>query len=217
MGFFETPPPFQPPEEFPQPEWIGPPEGVLGGVVPVQVIVARTANVLIAATHFAVYPNGLTFEIRGLVHEPAPRGRRSGMLWDDGDPHTALRIGILFADGRRVTNLSQDWPTGDDEPAGPTLICQGGGGGERSFDQGYWVWPAPPPGPLVVVAEWPAEAVPESRATIEAGLLDDARSRIEEVWPDSRPASGGWTSRLTSSGARPRPSEPAPPGAGPSE
>lgn len=59
---------------------------------------------------------------------------------------------------------------------------------------GWWLWPSPPPGPLVVVAEWPAHGVADSRATVAADLIEDARSRIPEVWP-SGPAGSGYTVR----------------------
>ena len=71
MGFFEQPPPAEPPEEPPQPEWIGPPEGTLGGVVPVQLALAATDRVLLAVTDVAVYPNGVS--LRGFLRQAEGR------------------------------------------------------------------------------------------------------------------------------------------------
>lgn len=193
-----------------QPPWIGPPEGVLGGVVPQQLLIARTENVMLVASHITVFPNGIAFELSGLIRElpPERRGLHRGLIWDEGDPETMLRIGVLFADGRRVSNINRRFPTSDEEPTDPVMIEQGGGGGDRSFRQGWWVWPAPPPGALVLVAEWPALSVPESRATIDAPLIEDARTRILEVWPSSGPSSGGWESqRFDLFGVPPPPEE----------
>lgn len=53
------------------------------------------------------------------------------------------------------------------------------------------MWPAVPPGPLVLVTEWPAQDVPESRATIESDLIQEARGRILGVWPSTGPGPGG--------------------------
>jgi hypothetical protein len=194
MGFFDPIPPAEPLVEQPQPEWSGPPEGVLGGVLALQLALARTDRVLLAATDIAVYPNGLEFSIRGLLRDGPQPGEYRPFLLHEEDPRTMLRVGALYPDGRRASNVGRAaLPEGDGEPTGPILWARGGGGGERSFNQGWWLWPLPPPGPLVLVVEWPAYEVPESRATIDAGLIEDARSRIQEVWPSS-PAAGGYTS-----------------------
>lgn len=201
MSFFDPLPEPEPYEEVPQPEWMGPPEGVLGGLLALQAVLARTDDVLLAVSHIAVYPNGLTIEMHGLLREEA--GRRRGLLSDEPDPDTALRFGVLLADGRRAASTGRSWPESDDEP-GPVLMERGGGGSDRSFRRGWWLWPAPPAGPLVLVAEWPARSVPESRVTIEARALEDARSRILEVWP-SGPSRTGTSGAVVLGGRVPDP------------
>lgn len=197
MGFFEPPPPAEPPEEPPQPEWSGPPEGTLGGVVPLQLAVAATDRVLLAVTDIAVYPNGVGFTLRGFVRDREERSWPFMALDGREDPQTMLRLGVLYPDGRRADNLGLGFPACDPDPAVPILLSPGGGGGCRSFTQEWWVWPAPPPGPLVVVVEWPAQDVPESRAAIGGALIDEARGRIREVWPSRSPARGGRWSTFT--------------------
>ena len=191
MGFFEQPPPAEPPEEPPQPEWIGPPEGTLGGVVPVQLALAATDRVLLAVTDVAVYPNGVS--LRGFLRQAEGRSMPPiHPFFEAGeDPRTMLRVGALFPDGRRAVSPGGAFPEGDPDPSAPVLVPRGGGGGTRTFVQEWWLWPAPPPGPLVLVTEWPARGVPEARATIEGDLIEEARGRILEVWPSTGPASGG--------------------------
>jgi hypothetical protein len=44
----------------------------------------------------------------------------------------------------------------------------GGGGGSGAFEWHDWLWPLPPPGPLVFVCAWPALALPETRTELDA-------------------------------------------------
>jgi hypothetical protein len=54
-----------------QPEWRRPPEGWLGGVLPVAPVVARNSRGAIFVTDLAVYPTGLAFDLR-VILRPAP-------------------------------------------------------------------------------------------------------------------------------------------------
>jgi hypothetical protein len=49
---------------------------------------------------------------------------------------------------------------------------------------GHWVWPLPPPGPFTFVCEWPARAIAESGAEIDAGSILEAAGRAVTFWPD---------------------------------
>ncbi len=53
----------------------------------------------------------------------------------------------------------------------------GGGGGGRRYDMGYWVWPLPPPGPVTFVCEWPAYGIPENHVVVEGALFLAAAGR----------------------------------------
>jgi hypothetical protein len=59
-----------------------------------------------------------------------------------------------------------------------------GGVGGSAWDMEHWVWPPPPPGPLAFVCEWPARAIAESRAEINAGSILEAAGRTVTLWPD---------------------------------
>lgn len=196
MSFFDEPePPPRPPPEPPQPEWIGPPDNILGAPVPVELLVARSPDAVVVARSVVAYPNGVSFvlDVR----------RRTGKMWDDplgmhagfrGAPEaqdTALRFGVGFSDGSKATVDRLPRWAGADQARGPVLIGRGGGGGGTRWEMGYWLWPLPPDGPLAFVAEWPAEGILETRVEIDAGLLREAAGRAEKLWDENPGPSGG--------------------------
>jgi hypothetical protein len=104
----------------------------------------------------------------------------------EGDPlpDELLRFGVQFADGRKATNLDRPSYDPDREPDRPVLNQHGGGGGGLAWDMEHWVWPLPPPGPFTFVCEWPARAIAESGAEIDAGSILEAAGRAVTFWPD---------------------------------
>jgi len=171
--FFEPPPPPpEPPEEHRQPEWFGPPDNVLGVVVPLDVTLARTSELALAVRGAVAYPTGIEFDVCLLLREPMQdpfdwhpfhRPREGSEL-----PPEILRLGVQFADGAKATNLGMPFfPQGPDErPPGPILMPRGGGGGGRRWDVSFWLWPLPPRGELTLVCEWPVRAVELTRVEI---------------------------------------------------
>jgi hypothetical protein len=148
MNFFpDVPPPGDrdEPEELPQPAWAGPPEDVLPGVVPVELILGRSDSAVVMLTGMRAFPTGLGMRlyvrVRGRVHG----GDLDSEIFDgpythdrDADWQTGrLKWGFELADGRRVTNVDPppEPPHYDDErfpswaPDRPVLIGGGGGGG----------------------------------------------------------------------------------------
>jgi hypothetical protein len=205
VTFFEPPsrPELEPPVEPRQPAWFGPPDNVLGRAVSMEPLVFRNDSAAVLIDRFVVYPTGVEFQvdvrIRVAEQELWPLDwphRRPRQDPDGGLPDDLLRLGVLFADQRKATTLDQMHPYGgEDEPSGPLLIERGGGGGGHRWEQGLWLWPLPPPGPLVVVVEWPARGLVETRAQRDAGLLVEAAAQAVELWPEDppdRPATGGW-------------------------
>jgi hypothetical protein len=112
VSFFEPPPP-EPltPEEFEVPEWYGPPQGVLGGVVPLELLLARSDKAAVVIESATVYPTGMEFVIDVRWRERSeewlfPEGferrrRRAG----GGLPDELFRSGVQFADGSKATSL----------------------------------------------------------------------------------------------------------------
>jgi hypothetical protein len=55
---------------FDQPEWFGSPRGWLGGVVPLEVAVARSAKAAVFLTRFVAYPTGFSMTANALARSP---------------------------------------------------------------------------------------------------------------------------------------------------
>ena len=188
MSFFE-PPPWRPPEDGGRwpPPWLKPPEAVLPGIVPVELLLARTDTHAVLAVDLLAYPTGLDFALATRRHPSQPRERhRRGQLRDHGPfGDRGLRFEIRFADGYVVSNHPRHRPRNleAEAPDQPMLYEGGGGGGEDGWRIQQWLWGLPPPGPLVFVCEWPARQIPESRVEIDAALVLEAASRAVPVWP----------------------------------
>jgi hypothetical protein len=174
------------------PAWLGPPHNVLPGIAPVELIIARTNETVVATAGIRAYPEGFEFTLslrlrtlsaREEQHFPYLLDYRS--LEGEAFPDEFLRFGVQFVDGRKATNL--DRPPDDQDgqaPGGPVLQQHGGGGGGAAWDMEYWVWPLPPAGPFAFVCEWPSRGIAESRAEIDAGLILDAAGRAVTLWHD---------------------------------
>jgi len=61
MSFFELPA-WRPPAEYRAPTWVSGPEGMVPGVVPVELLVARTDTHAVLVDGLLVYPTG--FEVQ---------------------------------------------------------------------------------------------------------------------------------------------------------
>lgn len=202
MGFFEPPPP---PEPEPQPDrrqppWAGPPDNIVGQPVVLDPVVFRGDRVAVVVSGFVAYPTGVELMVSVRAREseedlwpfgPESFHRRRGRSADGGGlPDDLLRFGVLFADGATATTLGGPDPwriDPDEEPTGPLLAMRSGSGGGNRWDQEWWLWPLPPPGRLVLVVEWPARGIPETRAELDAGALVEGAALAVALWPADRP------------------------------
>jgi hypothetical protein len=169
----------------------------VGGVMPTQVLLARSDAAAVTLRGLAVFPDGFSFTVNTYIRRRSPgsRDRSShggGLAFhvhtdvdDDGNlaPHV-LRFGLEFADGGRATNLDhvRDSTHVDDGTHG--LQSGGGGGGDRSFSLRYWAWPVPTAGPLAVICEWPEYDIGEIRTEVPAELFAAALDQAHPIWPD---------------------------------
>lgn len=197
--FFEAPPPPPEPKEYHPPPWLGPPANMIGGAVPLQLVIARRKAVAVAVMNARAYPTGLEFTVsvrrprgRSALEEP-PFGCRP-VSGGEIEPEI-FRFGVQFSDGRKATSLGGFPHLPDEEPPGPVLVMRGGSGGGGQWDHGFWLYPLPPPGTLAFVCEWPSEGVSLSRVEVDASLVREPADQAEELWEDKgRSAGGGWTS-----------------------
>jgi hypothetical protein len=196
MGFFDmiaaASDDAEPPPEPVTPAWYKQ-EDVVPRLVAVERVLAQTEDAAIAMSGLWCYPNGFEFGIDVVLRKPDRRGRLlSAMqmhhMLEAGDPipPEVLRVGLQWSDGTRLTNLPRSsgaWPRGKG-PDGPIMLPGGRGGGNRSHNYQFWVWPLPPPGPMTVVCEWPHFHIGQTETTIDAQVILDAAARAVPLWPE---------------------------------
>jgi hypothetical protein len=185
MSFFALPA-WQPPSGYRIPAWLRPPEAMVPGIVPVELLLARTDTDAVLVTDLRAYPTGLEFV---LTVRPRP-GRPDSRRYDpDRAPRDLryhdLRLELRFADGHTPSNDPWRWPRTfeTEQPDPPLLYYHGGSGSERGWRSRHWLWGLPPPGPLAFVCQWLAGQIPTSGVEIDARLVLDAARRAAPVWP----------------------------------
>ena len=203
MTFFPDPPePFEPhePDNYPPlPVWLSAPLDMIPGVVAVELTLGRSEAAAVFLSGIRAFPSGLDMILSIRCRSPAPVGELSRNFFEhrpeagatDAEWEAArLKWGFEFADGRRVTNVD---PTRQEQfldpwqpsPAidSPVLSGVGGGGGDRSWDGTYWLWPLPPPGRLRVACQWLAQGVAETVQDLDGQPFLDAAERSRPIWP----------------------------------
>ena len=193
MSFFDSipqPPPPPEPVQRPRPAWMHP-EAVIPGSVQAELVLIRTGRVAVAIGSIRAYPNGFEFTAHvrvrladetepGLLDPFVRRRRREGQVPDD-----ALRLGVMYADGRRAATTGGHWRPDDDADPGSLVLRQAGGGGNaRRWDGQFWVHPLPPEGPVTFVVSWLSHGVAEARAELDGSAIRSAAGRAVILWPE---------------------------------
>jgi hypothetical protein len=193
VSFFPPDPPeddIEGVEHEPSPWW-RPSDDELAAIFPIGETIARNDTVALILTMARVYGNGVEFVIDRRIR----RGGTSRRAWQEMqfqlhdhfgrfDPDR-LRYGVVLGDGQQ---LILDQPSGSygvtPEKHSLTMSRGGGGGSEDfyTFDDGMWLWPLPPEGPLEVVAQWPAFGVPESHVVLDSAPLRQLAALARPVW-----------------------------------
>lgn len=179
------------------PPWFGPPEDVIGEAAGAGFVLARTDALALAVWGITAFPTGITFSlviVRRAIDDGFDPDMDTDMAmhryWrarrhhpDQPLPDDLLRFGVEFADGRKATNLGRNWDLPESqEPLGPILSQRGGGGGGRTYEHGWWLWPLPPGDRLAFVTEWPAQGLGLTRHEIDAEPLRRAAERARPIW-----------------------------------
>jgi hypothetical protein len=220
MSFFDSIPEPPPPEPVRQcrPAWMRS-DAVIPGSVLAEVVLVRTEQVAVTVGSVRAYPNGFEFtlhtrlrredETGPIVGDPLERHGRRG----EQAPEDVLRLGVMYADGRRAATTGGHWrPDDDDDPQRLVLHQNCGGGSARWWDGDLWAYPLPPEGPVTFVVSWLRHGVGETRADLDGAAIREAARRAVVLWPEE-PEFGlggayGWRSNRVTAG------EPDDPGAG---
>jgi hypothetical protein len=186
------------------------PDAVIPGPVPAEVLMIRTEQVAVAIGGVRAYPNGFEFTVHVRVrgademepgwHDPFDRHGRGREA-----PGEVLRLGVMYADGRRAAITGGCSPPGDEADPGRLVLRQGGSGGNaQRWDGEFWVYPVPPEGPVTFVASWLKYGVAETRAELDGSAIRAAAGRAVLLWPeepDVEPGGGyAWSSGVITAG-----------------
>ena len=203
MSFFESfpdPPPPPPRGLTLRSPWLAS-ETVIPGSVPGELLLVHTDAIAVAVGGLRAFPNGLEFTVHvrlRRVDEASPYGLYDPFSNHDpgsrGRGEQQVRLGVLFADGRRAVNQS-GWRSERDysESGEPLLRAQGSGGSSLRWDADFWLYPLPPDGPLTFIVSSAAYGVTEARGEVDASAIRAAAGRAIDLWPGdpSREGAGG--------------------------
>jgi hypothetical protein len=137
MSFFE--PPARPAEGVfravvvSPPAWLGPPHNALPGIAPLELVIARTEETVVALAGIQAYPAGFGFTLCLRLRNVSAREEQQfpylldrAPFGDDPFPDEFFRFGVQFADGRKATNLDEPSYDPEHEPDRPVLLQHGG-------------------------------------------------------------------------------------------
>jgi hypothetical protein len=168
------------------------PDNEIPVAVPLNAVLARTEDVVLALLGLRVHTTGLAFDLAARVRpEAAGRVQLDDVLW--GHRHgagQAFLFGVEFSDGRRASTAVPR--TGVPAPGlasgGDVVLSQGGGsGGPTSVDQSWWLAPLPPEGPLRFVVRCEPLGITETSVELDGAVIRRAADGVIQLWPWAPP------------------------------
>ena len=159
----------------------GPPGDEVGMLALSSFVLARTAEVVVAVRGITAYSDGLHIAVVVLFADHVRSEDLAYSLQEYSRSPGRFRFGLAFSDGRTATSGQRDAP--DVEKNGTVqLKMLGAGQHELMWNGEYWLWPLPPPGPLVVGCRWPDRGIPETLVQIDPEPLLSAAALSRSVW-----------------------------------
>lgn len=178
--------------------WWGPPPGGPLRVVPLgepPLEVGRSVSVIASMQSVQVGPDGFGFSLVLESRRPwllPPILQPSEILVPGRAPehHTGpdtLRLGLVFADGRRADSLQPFFRWDPAMPSEPRLLLLGSRSeitrfnDRRLFERhvlvaDWWVWPTPPAGTVELRVDWPAEMLSGLASFDGRDLVNDSQA-----------------------------------------
>jgi hypothetical protein len=158
--------------------------GWIGGFVPWHPVLLRSPKACAVLTEVQAFPEGLWFHIDvQFVDEREDADRVKG-IWP------AFDLSVTYADGR-VASTRDRWD-GDGIPDHPLLqfVRMGGSGSGPLIERRCegWLWPLPPDGPVIWMAEWGAMGAGKTSTTLDGGDLSERARQAREIlrWDPSK-------------------------------
>jgi hypothetical protein len=186
MGFFVLPDP-------PAPDLVDEDEIELtapwiGTAIAINAVAARSAEAAIVVSGIVVHQDSFELTITTHVRRPGPYDHFMGpRTWhgEIGITDRHLRVGLLWADGGRATNLDgwgHHWP---DATAPEHWLDEGsGGGGGATYEQQFFAGPVPDSAGLQLVVEWPAYGIGDTYLDLPAAEMAAGARLARPVWAD---------------------------------
>lgn len=153
-------------------------------------VLGRTDDAVVALVGVSAYTTGLHLDVVVRLRV-RPQDMQHGSLhdlvtgWGSGGQGAAgLLLGLEYADGRTASSLGgpRGLPFGAEDDDESVLVAQGSGGSDLSVDQGWWLSPLPPDGPLVVVCAFQTVGIGETRTELSQEWTT-AGNRAQVLWP----------------------------------
>lgn len=159
----------------------GPPSDEVGVLALSSFLLARTAEVVVAVRGITAYSDGLHLAVVVLFSDEARSEDLAYSLQEYSRSPGRFRFGVAFSDGRSATSGQREAPdvqVGD----GPQLTLLGAAHQRLMWNGEYWLWPLPPPGPLVVGCRWGDRGIPETLVQLDPAPLHAAAATSHSVW-----------------------------------
>jgi DNA-binding XRE family transcriptional regulator len=136
-------------------------------------------EVAIVAVAVQEYSTGLMFRVTAMRSRSVKADPMGELELDDGAaaperlPDEFLRFGTRDADGNLATNLpGRVWKhLYSGTPTAPVLASSHSSVGPLAMYLGWWRWPRPSPGVLVVACEWPVYGIAETLVELDTRTL----------------------------------------------
>jgi hypothetical protein len=160
----------------------GPPLDEIGVLALSSFLIARTSEVVVAVRGITAYSDGLHLAVVVLFADQARAEDLAYSLQEYSRSPGRFRFGVAFSDGRQATSGNRDSPDVEQSPDAAQLKLIDSDHAGLIWTGQYWLWPLPPPGPLVVGCRWPDRGIAETLVQIDPEPLLTAAATSHPVW-----------------------------------